>query len=95
MMKICRCENCKEQLQSIVDGFDGKTLFISLDIQRFHSMCKECKHQNDLHYRVHFCKIECLKEYVTDPEKLDKYVKDEVYWGRFYEMNPHMKDGPV
>jgi len=83
VIHICRCANCNNELSSNVEGFDGKTLFISLDIQRFHSMCNECKHQSTVKYTQYFCTIECLKTYMNDPEKLDKYVKDEVYWGKY------------
>lgn len=95
MIYVLNCASCKKSLGCNVDGFDGKTLFISLDIQRFHSMCKECKHMKDLKCQLHFCSVKCLKDYVMDPECLDEYIRDEVFWGKFYEKNPQLKDGPV
>ena len=96
MITIVRCASCKKELGCDVAGFDGKKLFISLDIQRFHSICKECAHMKDLKYHLMFCSVECLKDYVMDPECQDQYIADEVMWGRFYEQNPHLKqDGPV
>ena len=83
MLQICRCASCKKELGCSVEGFDGKTLFISLDIQRFHSMCNECKHMRDTKYQLYFCSVQCLKDYVIDPKCLDQYIEDEVFWGKF------------
>ena len=70
-MIICRCASCNKSLSCDVEG---KSLFISLDIQRVHSICKECHHMKELKYQLHFCSVQCLKDYVTDPEYLDQYI---------------------
>ena len=78
-MIICRCASCKKDLGCDVEGFDGKTLFISLDIHRLSSICKECNHMQELKYQLHFCSAQCLKDYIIDPECLDQYIEEKVY----------------
>lgn len=91
MMLVCRCASCKKELGCAVEGFDGKNVWITLSFKRHHSMCNECKHMDSVNYDLYFCGIQCLKDYVIDPECLDAYVADEVFWGKMFRENPHLK----
>jgi hypothetical protein len=52
--------------------------------------------QSEINYNLHFCSVQCFKDFVVDPECLDQYIEDEVYQGRLHRMNPHLKEaGPV
>jgi hypothetical protein len=89
MMTIIRCVKCNKDSFVAVEDFDGKSLFISLDIQRYYDMCKDCHNIKNLKYSQYFCSVQCLKDWVTND--LDKYVEDEVMWGRMYRENPHLE----
>jgi len=80
MITIIRCSQCKKELSIACEGFDGKSLFISLDIQRHYDMCKECHHIKDVKYTQCFCSVQCLKNWIASD--LDKYVEDKVMWGQ-------------
>jgi hypothetical protein len=41
MISICTCASCKKELSWSVEGFDGKSLWITLDIKRIYRFCKE------------------------------------------------------
>jgi transcription elongation factor Elf1 len=89
MQTIIRCAKCNKDSFVACEGFDGKALFISLDIQRYYDMCKSCHDIKRLQYQQHFCSVQCLKDWIAND--LDKYVEDEVMWGRMYRENPQLK----
>jgi len=87
MLSTVHCANCNKE--SFISCEDGKGLFISLNIQRYYDMCKACHNIKDIKYSQHFCSVQCLKDWISS--SLDKYVEDEVMWGRMYRENPHLE----
>lgn len=80
MTRLIRCARCNKQIQLQCEGFDGKGMFISLNIQRFHDMCKECHHMKEIGYQQYFCDTNCLKEWINN--SLDNYMKERVFWDK-------------
>jgi len=83
MLQTCHCGSCKKPLSCSVEGFDGKNLWITLKFDRRYEMCNECKHMKNSEMSIWFCSVQCLKDYVMDPECLDQFVEDEIFWGKY------------
>lgn len=92
MLSTCRCAACNKELSCDVEGFDGKKVWINMEFTRLHSMCNECKNMSQNKNFLSFCSLQCLKDYVMDPDCLDKFFEDEVMWGRLERC---MKTGEV
>jgi hypothetical protein len=82
MIDVAKCQKCNKELRMLCSEFNDKDLWIHLEIQRFYDMCDKCNNLKDLKYKLYFCTKECLKDYVAND--LDKYIEDEVYWGRIF-----------
>ncbi|RJQ30273.1 hypothetical protein C4565_00380 [Candidatus Parcubacteria bacterium] len=72
-----RCKNCDKHLEIKYDEFDGKTLWVNLDITRFYKKCSECHHMNEWKVTVNFCSPQCLKLWVE--KNLDDFVKNSLF----------------
>ncbi len=71
----------------MVEGFDGKNVWITLSFKRHYKMCDECKHMDTIDCSIYFCSISCLKDFMANhQDKLDKFISDEVFWGKYSHL---------